>query len=418
MWTRDSLWGDAEFRKLWAGAAISGLGDAVTGLALPLTAVAVLGAQPAQMGLLVAAGSAPHLVLGLVAGVWVDRLRRRPVMIASQIGRSLVLVTIPAAAWLGALRIEQLYLIAFLAGSLAVFGDAVTFSLLPLLVGRARIVEGNAKLAMQGAIVSVAGPGLAGGLIQLVTAPVAILADALSFLLGALCWCWLRVDEPPPRPREQRAGLLAEIVEGWGAVYGDPIVRASTITSLLGLLAISVQQPVLLLFLARDLALTPSTIGGVMAAGGVAGVAGAAMAARLGRRFGPGPVIAAGNALAAAGMLLIPLATGPAWLAVGVLVAARALLGVGGTIYTISQLSLRQLVTPDHLLGRSTATRRFLVVGLAPLGAMLGGALGEWLDARPTLLVGGLAMLVALIWVLLSPVMGVRAVASPTGGAA
>jgi MFS family permease len=409
MQLRGGLWRDAEFRKLGAGAAVSGLGDAVTGLALPLTAVAVLGATPAQMGLLVAAGSAPHLVLGLVAGVWVDRLRRRPVMVASQLGRAAVLATIPAAAWLGLLRIEHLYLAAFLAGSLAVFADAVAFSFLPLLVGRARVLEGNARLAMQAAVVSVVGPGLAGALIQLVTAPVAILADALSFLLGALCWSWLRVEEPPPRPRDQRAGLLAEIAEGWGAVFGEPVMRASTVASLMGMLAVSVQQPVLVLFLARDLGLAATTIGAVLAAGGVAGVAGAAAAAPLGTRFGPGPTIAAGSVLSAIGMLLIPLAGGPPWVVVGALVAGRALIGAGGAIYTTSQLSLRQLVTPDHVLGRSTATRRFLVVGLAPLGALVGGALGERLGTRPTLAVGALGMLVALAWVLLSPVMAVRA---------
>jgi predicted MFS family arabinose efflux permease len=270
---------------------------------------------------------------------------------------------------------------------------------------------------MRAAVVSVLGPGLAGALIQLVTAPVAILADALSFLLGALCWARLRVEEPPPRPREQRAGLLAEIVEGWGAVFRHPVVRASTITSLLGLLAISVQQPVLVLFLARDLGLPAATIGAVMAAGGVAGDAGAAAAAPLGTRFGPGPVIAAGNALSAVVMLLIPLAGGPSWVIVGLLVAARALLGAGGAVYTTSQLSLRPLLTPDHLLGRSTATRRFPVVGLAPLGAMLGGALGGWLGARPTLLVGALGMLVALVWVLLSPVVAVRASPAPLDAA-
>jgi MFS family permease len=414
---REGLWGHADFRKLWAGSAISGLGDAVTGLAVPLTAVAVLGATPSQMGLLVAAGTAPHLAFGLLAGVWVDRLRRRPVMIASQLGRAAILVTIPAAAWLDLLQIEQLYAVAFLAGSLAVFADAVTFSFLPMLVGRARVMEGNASLAMQGAIVSVVGPGLAGGLIQIATAPIAILADALSFLFGALFWASLRVAEPPPRTRDQRAGFLAEIVEGWSAVFGDPVMRASSICSLIGMIAVTIQQPVLVLFLVRDLELSASTIGTVMAAGGVAALAGAALAPRLGRRFGPGPVIAAGSALAAAGMLLLPVAAGPGWAVLTILAASRALLGVGSTIYTTSQLSLRQLVTPDHLLGRSTATRRFINVGLAPIGAVLGGALGEWLGARPTLLVGALGMLVALGWVLLSPVMAVRVAPAPVDAA-
>jgi MFS family permease len=396
------LWRQPDFRYLWAAQAVSLAGSAVTSLALPLTAALLLGASPAQMGLLGAATGAPALLFSLVVGAWVDRWPRRPILVAADVARALLLGTIPLAALLGGLRMAHLYAVAFAVGSLSLLFDIAATSFLPAVLLRQRLVEGNSALQLGEAVTRVAGPSAAGVLVQLVTAPVAIAADALSYLASALLLSRIRTREPAP-VQQGRQRLWREISEGVRLLLGHPALRAMTVSSALGSLAMSIQGTLLVLYATGDLGLTPSLLGLVFSSRGLTSLLGAALAGPLGRRLGAGRAIVWGTLAEAVGALLLPLASGPLTVAVPLLVAGQALLGAGTPVYSVNQVSLRQALTPDRLLGRVNAGRRFVVFGIGPVGALLGGALGEGLGVRLALFAGGLSMALAFFAAWLSP---------------
>jgi MFS family permease len=405
-----------EFCKLWSGQTISSFGSAVTSLALPLTAVLVLKATPFQMGILAALGFVPHLALGLPAGVWVDRWPRRPVLIATDLARALLLGSIPALALLGALRMEVLYAVALLAGVCTLFFDVAATSYLPALVGRDDLLEANSASALSGSLATTAGPALAGGLVQLLTAPVAIVVDACSFLVSALCSGLIRAPEPAAPPSERRT-LLADIGEGLRALVADPILRPIIGSSTVGSFGGAMQQALLVLYLTRGLGLSPTLLGIVFAASGVASVLGALLAGPARDRVGPGPAIVGGVLLWCIGNLLVPLARGPLAVALPLLLAARLISGVGTPVYSINQITVRQAMVPYRLLGRVNASRRFLVFGVIPLGSLVGGALGQAVGLRPALFLGVAWQALSLIWLLLSPVRSLRATPAGLAGA-
>jgi len=230
---RKGLWGHPEFPKLWIGETISLLGSQVTVLSLPLAASIVLQATPFQMGVLGASQTIPFLLFGLVAGVWVDRLRRRPIMLIADVGRAVLLTTIPIAAVLGMLRLEQLLIVAFAVGVLDVFFGLAYASFLPSVVRREELSEGNAKLALSAEVARVAGPGLAGILVQVLSAPIAVAVDAASFLVSAFALTRIKASEPPPVPASERQSVWTEIGEGLRAVTAQPILR--TLVGVVGL---------------------------------------------------------------------------------------------------------------------------------------------------------------------------------------
>jgi MFS family permease len=282
----------------------------VTLLALPLTAALTLQAGPAQMGVLAAVETAPFLLIGLPAGAWVDRLRRRPVMIAADVGRALMLAAIPAAWLLGGLTIELLYAVGLLAGCLTVFFDVAYQAYLPALVERDELVEGNSKLELSRSTAQIVGPGLAGGLVQAIGGPPAILIDAVSFALSGFCLGLIRRAEPAPRTAGGRGRLWAEIGEGLRLVVGSPVLRGIAGCTGTWNLFGSIVQAVLVLFATRELGLEPGALGLIFAVGGAGAVLGALLADRATRRFGTGPVIIGAAAIGAASWLLIPLAGG------------------------------------------------------------------------------------------------------------
>ena len=255
---------------LWQAQTVSEFGSEITRLALPLTAVLTLQATAVEMGVLRAAANAPILLLGLVAGVWVDRLRRRPIMVSANVGRALLLGAIPAIALLGALRMEHLWLVAFLVGTLTVFFDLAVTSIPPTLVAREDLVEANSKLQLSYSTVAAVGPGVAGWLIALVTAPLAIAVDAVSFLASAALLTRLGASEPAPRAG--RRPMWGEIGEGARFLFGHPALRPLTVSTAVGSLGGSIQGTVLVLYAAQQLGLGPALIGLVVASGGVAAI--------------------------------------------------------------------------------------------------------------------------------------------------
>jgi len=400
------LWRHREFLKFWAGAAISDVGSQVTLLAVPLIAALTLQATPWQMGLLAAAGGAPILLVGLFAGVWVDRVRRRPVMIATDLGRAALLLVIPVAAVAGVLCIEILYAVLLLTGALTVLFDVADMSMLPSLVASDRIVEANSKLQSTAAAAQVAGPSLGGVLVSLMTAPFALLADALSFLFSAAFIAGTRVSETAPDTRGAGAGVLGEITEGFRAVIHDRILLALAGASATTILFGRMFMAVYVLYMTRDLGLSAMGIGLVFATGGVGSFAGSVVAEPLARRFGPGPtMIGAQVAFGLTGMMVPVAVLVPSW-ALAMVIASEFAQWMAILIYWAVAISVRQAIVPDRVLGRVNATMRFLAGGANPIGAVIGGALGGAIGVPLTLVVASFGMLLGFLWPLLSPVRG------------
>ncbi|HEY7124699.1 MAG TPA: MFS transporter [Ktedonobacterales bacterium] len=404
----NGLWREPDFLKLWTGQTISKFGSYISGVALPLTALLVLAATPVQMGILVALEGAPVLLVGLFAGVWVDRLRRRPILIACDLGRALLLGSIPLAAALGVLRMEQLYLVAALAGIFTVFFDIANQSYLPALVERERLVEANSKLGSSDSLAEISGPALGGGLVQVLTAPFAIVIDALSFLGSALCVGAIRKPEAPSAPLEERQNVWREIVEGMGLVTRQPVLRAlmggmCTFEFFGGFFG-----TLYTLYAVRDLHMPPALVGALVGLGGVGALLGSFVVGWVVRRLGVGRALIGAMLFAATLQLLIPLARGPLALAVLMMAIPQVVGDIGWAVFLIGEVSLRQSVIPDRLLGRANASMQFFTRGVSPLGALLGGALGALIGARFTLLIAVCGILLGSLWLIFSPIRGLR----------
>ena len=398
------LWQDGDFLSLWGSQTISRFGSEVTFLALPLVAILVLDESTFRVAALTTVEFLPFLLFALPAGVWVDRLRRRPILIAGDVGRALALVTIPLAYWFDALTIWQLYAVAFVHGIGTVFFDLAYQSYLPALVRRDQLVEGNAKLEASRSAATIAGPGLAGGLVAAFSAPVAILADAVSYVVSAVLLGAIRKPEVAP-PREDRRSMKVELAEGLRYVfthrYQRGVVGAVALSNFFGQLVFSI----LLVFAVRELGLSAGTIGVVLAVGNAGTLAAAFTAGRIGERLGVGRTILLAASLFAPGMLLIALA--PEELAIPLITGAMVVVGFGGILFNVTMISLIQAITPDRLLGRANASRRFVVWGVIPFGGLAGGALGSAIGLRETMVLGALGGLLALVPILLSPVRSI-----------
>ncbi|HEX5494389.1 MAG TPA: MFS transporter [Mycobacteriales bacterium] len=394
-----------DFRLLWAGDTVSQLGTMVTMLALPLLAVRTLHASPFQVGLLTTFEYLAFLVIGLPAGAWVDRMRRRTVLIVCDVARAVGLGSLPVAAVLDMLTMTQVLLVALINGVFTVFFDVSYQSYLPSLVGRNSLVEGNAKLQGTQSVSQVAGPSLGGFLVQLLTAPYALLVDSISYLWSAACVAAIRKREPrPERPADAHLGR--EIREGLAFLLGHRLLRAiATCTGLFNLFGAGF-GPILIVLLARDLNLAAGTIGLLLSAGAVGGLVGALLAGRFAGWVGQGPAIWLSAALTAPFGLVAPFLHRD-W-TLGLFVAAEFVMYIGIVIYNVTQVSFRQALCPERLLGRMNATMRFLVYGTMPLGGLLGGALASTIGVRATLLVTVLGTMSAFLPVFFSPLRTLR----------
>jgi MFS family permease len=400
------LWRHTGFRRLWVGQTVSLFGSQVTELALPLTAALTLQATPAQMGILGALAATPWPLLGLLAGVWVDRLPRRPILILSDLARAALLLLVPLAALLGRLSLELLYVVAFCAGALSVFFEVAYNAILPALVGRARLLDANSRLQASVSVAETAGPGLAGALAQAITPPLAVLLDVVSFCVSA-GFVWT-ITAPEPRAAGGRSAVH-EIREGLAAVLRDPVLRALVVASTSCNLFLAMNGAARVIYATRTLHLSPATVGLVFAVGGLGGLPATLLAGRAARRWGVGPTIIATQFGLAAGAGLFPLAGGPPLVAAAVLAAGMALIAAAAVIYVINVGSLRQALTPDRLQGRVAATARFVSRSALPVGFLLGGLLGERFGLLTPLVVPGVGLAVMALWLLASPVRAVHA---------
>jgi MFS family permease len=399
------LWRHRDFAHLWAAETVSQIGTQVTQLALPVLAVTYLAATPLQMGYLTALETVAFLVIGLPAGAWVDRWRRKRVLVTADVVRAVTLASLPVAHLAGLLTLGQLFVVAAVTGTATVFFDVAYQSYLPSLVDRDQIVDGNGKLEASRAVAQVAGPGVAGVLLRVVGAPLLITVDAVSFVLSAAFIGGIRTPDQVP-DRAGRRPLRTEIAEGLSFVVRHPLLRRIVACTGTSNLFTTITMTLLVLFALRDLQLSESDVGFVFSAGAVGGLVGAVTAARFARWVGEGRAIPLSVLAGLPFAALTPLAA----LGAPVLLLVASQFGVSWVVvvYNITQVSFRQRLCPPQLLGRMNASVRFVVYGTMPLGGLLGGALGTWLGVVPTLWIAAAGQALAAAWVLLSPLLGMR----------
>jgi MFS family permease len=399
----ETLWHHTDFLKLWTGQTVSRLGSVVTRTALPLVALLVLEAGPAEMAALTVSASLGVLLVGLVAGAWVDRLLRRPVLIWTDVIRAALLFSVPLAFLLGVLRIEVLYVVGFAVAALGTLFDSAYRSYLPSLVGAERVLEGNSKIATSEAIAEVGGPGLGGALVQVVSAPLAVLVDAFSFVVSAASLALIGTPEAPRPQRAERPSLLREVAEGVKTVRRDafvfPIAASSVTEHFFG----SFYQALYALYALEELHLSPFLLGVVVSAGGVGSLVGSFAAPRVGRRLGIGPAMIVGALSAAAIGVLTPLASGPVLVATVMLFLPQLIGDALKTIEWIGHDTVVQTVTHDRVLGRVNATIDVLSHGVAPLGAIVAAAIAESFGVRGAIAVGWAGAATSVLWLVFSP---------------
>lgn len=402
---RGRLWRHPDFLKLWAGETVSEFGSQVTFLAVPTVAILILHAGPFQVGVLSALEFLAFPTLGLIAGVYADRLHRRPIMISCDVGRFLALGSIPVAFALGVLTLEQLYVVALLTGIFTVFFDVSYQSYLPALVDRPNLIEGNTKLEVTRSAAQISGPAVAGFLIQWIGGARAVAFDAISFLASALALATIRKPEPEPKPgtASGASGIIPEMREGIDVVFKSPILwRIAGCTATTNFGSNMIFGAVFLVFAYRDLHLSAGIVGIIFGISSVGGLVGAFLASWAARTLGLGPTLGLAIVLGGLAMLATPLAlidAPPIVLSVLGFVA-----NVTIPIYNINQVSLRQSITPDRVQGRMNATMRTIVWGTMPLGAFVGGLLGTTIGVVNTIILGGAISALAAVWIFLGPV--------------
>ena len=399
------LWRNGAFVSLWSAATVSQLGSQVSLLALPFVAIATLKATTFEVAALGMVNFAPLLIFSLPAGVWIDRVRRRPVMVAADAGRAIALASIPVAYTAGALTIWQLFAVGFFTGTLSTFFDVASTAILPSIVEREHLGDGNAKLQISNQTAQVVGPGLAGTLIGALGAPYAVVADALSFVGSA---AFLSRVPAKDRPERRDSPMLADIREGLRYILRHPITRPSLAFLTTANFFNSILFSVLLLFAVRKLGLSARQVGLIFTLSNVGSLVAALSTSRLQRRYGFGRVMLV-TAFSGWALLLIPFAHGAT--RIPFLVLALLSFGSGAVIHNASSVTIRQATTPNRLLARVAASNRMVVWGTIPIATLLGGVLGTYLGLRTAVLIGASGRALAGMIILASPVRTVRTLA-------
>jgi predicted MFS family arabinose efflux permease len=414
-------WRHPDFVRLWAGQSISQTGSQVTAIALPLIAVDTLHASASTMGVLTAAGRLPYL-LYMVAGVWVDRVRRRRLLLGTDLARGTLLLAVPLAAAAHVLSLWVLGTVLVAAVTLSVWFDTAYMSYLPLLIDRRLLLQGNTIVESTSSAAQVVGSSLGGLLVQAISAPGAVIADALSFFASALSLWRIRHPDPAPDPAATGRLSLRELIAGMrpgiAFVARHPILRPLALAIGLSNAAWAAELALYVLYLARGLGLSPALIGLTLAAGGPGALVGSALAGRVQRRIGVSGAVIGGLSVFALAALLIPLAPGgdPA-VAVPLLMVAAFGMPAGGQVCAVNVLTTRQLLSPEPLLGRVNASFRFAGLGVSPLGALLGGTAGSAIGLRTALLAAVGGMLLAPLIVAVSPVRRLHDLPAQAGAA-
>ncbi len=406
------LWRHPDFLRLWAGQTVSVFGSMITGTALPFTAILALDARPLEVAILAACGIVPGLVIGLAAGVWVDRLRRRPVMIAMDLGRALVLLTVPLAYVFDALTIWHLYAVAFAAGSMTLVFDVAYQAYLPSLVRQDQLVEGNSKLSASNSVAEFSGFSASGALVHIASGPFAILIDAFTFLGSAASLSSIRRNEPPPALHDSTSSVRSEAIAGLKLVAGDARLRSIALAAVLYSAGLGTFGGTYMLFVTRTLGFDPAVLGVIFGLGGISSLFGALLAGRAASAFGVGRAMTLGVLMMGGSMLFIPMAQG-ATVAGATFLILQQITGDGAfTAYDVNQVSLRQSITPERALGRVNSCLRITELGFVLVGTLGGGLIGEYIGLRHALFGGALLVMLGAGALALSPIFGIRSIES------
>lgn len=397
------LWRDADFLKFWTGETFSLFGAQITGFAIPLVAAVTLQASPAQMGFLNASQFLPYLLITLFAGVWIDQRRRKSILIITNLARALLLSLIPISFLFNFLQMEYLYLIIFLTGFFTVFFDLAYQSYLPSLVNRSNVVEGNSRLQMSASTAQVSGPGISGFLVSIFTAPIVIIIGTFTYFISAISMILIKKKEPKPIIQNEKTSVFKAIKEGMRIIFTNPHLRAICGEAAFYNFFSQVTWAVMILYITRELQIGSGVLGIVLATSSIGALAGSLIANYAGSKFNTGRTILGSMIIACSAPLLVPLANGPSYLSIPILIISFFISGIGVVISNVHVISLRQTVTPENLLGRMNASYRFIITGVAPIGALLGGYLGTVIGLRFTLFVGAIGTMSALLWVIFSP---------------
>jgi MFS family permease len=401
--------------KMWTGQTISQFGSSISQLALPIIAIKHLHASAFAVAALGTVEFLPFLLFTLPAGVWVDRLPRRGVLIVGDVGRGLLLLSVPIAYLWGHVTLTQLFVVGFTTGILTVFFDVAYQSYLPALVDREYLIDGNSKLEVTRSAGQLAGPPVAGGLIQLLTAPYAVVWDSVSFFVSGLFLIAIRKKEPPLEKHEdgRRAGMRHELWEGLLYVVKHPYLRPQAISTGTSNFFSNVAFSIILVFMARTLNMSTGLIGVVFGLGSIGWLGGAALAPRIRVWLGVGGATILGAAMGGPGTLLVALT--PKSFPVPFLVVGTIIGGFGAVLYNIQQVSLRQAITPERMQGRMNSVMRFLVWGPIPLGALVGGAIASSFGLRTALVVGAVGGFTSVLPIVFSPIRKLKTFPEPEG---
>ncbi|GAA2650447.1 MULTISPECIES: MFS transporter [Nonomuraea] len=403
-----TLWRNPDFMKLWAGESFSLIGTQVTVLAMPIVAFLLLNASVAEMGVLGALARLP-MVLFFVVGVWVDRMRRRPVLIWSDAGRALMLATVPLLFLMDLLTLWWLYVVVFVMGVLGVLFEIAYRSYLPVLVPPEHLGEGNSKLQLSDSLSKAIGPSLAGVLVAARSAPLVILIDVASYVASALCLLSIKKKEEAPQP-DGGGSMLGAIRQGFSWVMTQPQVRPLAIaTAVYSFFDIGILQTLYFPYVVDGVGVPAAWVGGVLAVGGIGALIGAWLSVRLMKGIGPGPTMLWSTVVGNSALLLVPLAGGPLWLALTMLGVAQLLVGLCAQVFMVNNITVLQTSTPRELTGRVIATIWAMGLVPAPLGALVAGLLGQAVGMRPVVLVAALiGALVPMAVLALSPIPKMR----------
>ena len=397
-----NLWRHANFLRFWSANIISDFGSGINFLVLPIIGAVTLEASAVQMGYLSAAGTLPYLLFGLPVGAFVDQLRKRPLLILADLGRLILIATLPIATLLGQLTWPHLILVTFLGGCLTLLADVAEEAFLPGLISRDNLVEGYSKLSSSNSVIELSGPALAAGLIELLTAPIALIIDAASFLVSSILLGTIQIDEPVPQSVAERLSFWQQIRQGLSFIRHHTQLRPMLLNNSTMQLFGGMVDALLIIYLLQ-LGLPATFVGVIFSVGGLAGLGAAAWGRRAAKRFGLGRMVVLGSLLIGVGALARPLAFGSPWLAGAILLLGQLVSGFGNTVYNIGYDSLAQSLTPDELLGRVNATGLFIGFGALPVGALLGGLFGEWLGLRTAVAISSTGLLLSVLWVYFSP---------------
>jgi len=407
---RGSIFRNRAFALFWSSQSLSFLGTQITYVALPLTAVVVLDVTPMEAGLIAALETLPFLLFGLLVGVFVDHKARRPILVWADLVRFAALASIPVAYTLGVLGIPQIMAVAFLAGVATVFFEIGYMSYLPGLVGRDRLMEANEKLQASSSAADVAGPGIAGGLISVIAAPVVIAIDAVSFLVSAVAMFKMPADAAPKAAADEaeKQSIWALLREGFAVVGRNTLLRWCTVAVFFLSLFFSSVMAIYFLYLIREAGIRPATVGLIVAVGSAGGFVGAVLAGRLNAWLGIGPTLVAALALPGTGFLLLSIVDGNSVGYAGLAGAATFIGYLGIPVFNVTAVSFRQSITPEHLQGRVNATVRSLSWGTLAVGSLMGGALASVVGLRETVIISAAGLFIPSILLLLSPVRDMR----------